>query len=67
MKHLKHTSETVETLAKHQKKLKKHMCIHYKYCNIQMKILTTYVRKTLETLHPDLLLQHPDKTLATYI
>jgi hypothetical protein len=61
MKHLQHMSETVETLAKHPKTLESH-CKRMHYTD---KTLKTYTCNMHVMQHPDILLQHPDKTLKT--
>jgi hypothetical protein len=69
---MKHLKQTPETLAK---TLEKHLRTIANICNIQMKHSQTYVWNTrkhskhmlatcMYMQHPDLLLQHPDKTLC---
>jgi hypothetical protein len=67
MKHLQHTLETAKTLAKHQKKLENTLYPLQTYTNNKMKHLHICI-KTLETLaHPDLVLKHPNESIATYV
>jgi hypothetical protein len=72
MRHLKQASETPVKMPK------KHLKTIANICNIKIKYLQTYVRNTWKYLkhmlatcmymqHLYLLLQHPDKTLATFV
>jgi hypothetical protein len=61
MKHLKQASETLA------KTPEKHLKTTANICNIQMKHLKHMLATCMYMQYPDLLLQHLDKTLATFV
>jgi hypothetical protein len=71
-KHLQHTSETAKHLQHTCETQKNTQVAIANICNMQMRHLQ-YTYETPETLEiyvcniPDLLLQHPDETLITYV
>jgi hypothetical protein len=71
MKHLQHTLEIAKTLVKHQKKLENTLYPLQTYTNNKMKHLQHTYKNTWNTCiymqHPDLVLKHPNESIATYV
>jgi len=63
-KYLKHLQHMLKTLAKHKKKTWKHV---YTHCKHQDKTLKSTWNTWIYMQHPDLVLQHPNETIATYV